>query len=265
MSGSGLIFALLAIGIPMAILIGIAIDARNYLFNSLLRKVSAEIGGTFVRGGPLQPPTIRMPIGRVPALVAFWVGPQRIEPVGMFRALRTPAATGVVEIEHKLWGNRIIGPPRVSIGDQEFEERFRIYATSAPDAVRLLTEGMRRTLEKLAVMGKVRAAFRPKLIEISVAAEDWDTFTARQFVELAVEAARPELGPEAVAANIGDIEWIEDVEPESPTCQVCATALEDSVVRCRRCRTPHHAECWEYSGICATFSCGCRKAVKGRF
>jgi hypothetical protein len=39
------------------------------------------------------------------------------------------------------------------------------------------------------------------------------------------------------------------------TCQVCATPMEDRVVWCRRCRTPHHLECWVYTGMCSTFGC----------
>jgi hypothetical protein len=39
------------------------------------------------------------------------------------------------------------------------------------------------------------------------------------------------------------------------TCQVCATAMDDRVVWCRRCRTPHHQECWIYTGMCSTFGC----------
>jgi hypothetical protein len=27
------------------------------------------------------------------------------------------------------------------------------------------------------------------------------------------------------------------------------------MVLCRRCRTPHHHECWEYYGSCAIYGC----------
>ena len=39
------------------------------------------------------------------------------------------------------------------------------------------------------------------------------------------------------------------------TCQVCATEMEERIVWCRRCRTPHHRECWIYTGMCSTFGC----------
>lgn len=39
-------------------------------------------------------------------------------------------------------------------------------------------------------------------------------------------------------------------------CQVCGTALEGKVVRCTRCATLHHEDCWHFNGQCATFACG---------
>ncbi len=39
------------------------------------------------------------------------------------------------------------------------------------------------------------------------------------------------------------------------TCQVCGDPMEERIVWCRKCRTPHHRECWIYTGMCATFGC----------
>lgn len=38
-------------------------------------------------------------------------------------------------------------------------------------------------------------------------------------------------------------------------CPVCACPIEGDPVTCPRCATPHHADCWEYSGGCAIFGC----------
>jgi len=44
---------------------------------------------------------------------------------------------------------------------------------------------------------------------------------------------------------------------EDPVCQVCGSKIPaDGRVYCRKCRTPHHKECWEYNGKCSTFGCG---------
>ena len=52
--------------------------------------------------------------------------------------------------------------------------------------------------------------------------------------------------PASAAAEAGD-----------PTCQVCGAKIPIDVrVYCRRCRTPHHKDCWEFNGQCSTYACG---------
>lgn len=41
----------------------------------------------------------------------------------------------------------------------------------------------------------------------------------------------------------------------TPCCRVCGTELVDGLVTCERCQTPHHKDCWEYWGRCATYGC----------
>ncbi len=44
---------------------------------------------------------------------------------------------------------------------------------------------------------------------------------------------------------------------EDPVCQVCgAPVSKEGRVYCRRCRTPHHKDCWEFNGQCSTYACG---------
>jgi hypothetical protein len=42
-------------------------------------------------------------------------------------------------------------------------------------------------------------------------------------------------------------------------CQVCGGAMVVELVRCARCRTPHHDDCWSYAGRCSTYGCGSRE------
>jgi hypothetical protein len=62
------------------------------------------------------------------------------------------------------------------------------------------------------------------------------------------------------------IEIIDD-RPEDPTrcpvCQVCGVEItEDVRVYCRRCRTPHHVDCWSFNDGCSTYACGEKKFTK---
>lgn len=38
-------------------------------------------------------------------------------------------------------------------------------------------------------------------------------------------------------------------------CPVCGSSMVARIVYCRKCRTPHHEECWNYAGQCSVFGC----------
>lgn len=38
-------------------------------------------------------------------------------------------------------------------------------------------------------------------------------------------------------------------------CQVCGEDILSDMVFCRRCKTPHHLDCWQYNGSCSIFGC----------
>lgn len=47
------------------------------------------------------------------------------------------------------------------------------------------------------------------------------------------------------------------------SCQVCGERITQAdVVFCERCRTPHHADCWNYYGACAVYACGCKRTAR---
>jgi hypothetical protein len=57
------------------------------------------------------------------------------------------------------------------------------------------------------------------------------------------------------------IEILEDAPAENAAaqvvCPICGSKIaEEAKVVCRRCRTPHHEDCWEFNGRCSTYACG---------
>lgn len=48
---------------------------------------------------------------------------------------------------------------------------------------------------------------------------------------------------------------------EGARCPVCASDLTGAVVTCTSCATPHHADCFSFSAVCATYACGSSAAV----
>lgn len=68
-----------------------------------------------------------------------------------------------------------------------------------------------------------------------------------------------ELFDQAMLTQSDDIEFLNPVEVqviEDPKCQVCGDRIGGNIVFCVRCRTAHCKECWEYTGVCATYACG---------
>ena len=57
-----------------------------------------------------------------------------------------------------------------------------------------------------------------------------------------------------------DAELIEVLEVHLPetiaACRVCGERILLDRIECRRCETPHHKDCWDYNGRCATYACG---------
>ena len=75
--------------------------------------------------------------------------------------------------------------------------------------------------------------------------------TARDFVEAILETG-----------HAPGIEWVEGASPGTGECQVCGAELRAGVVLCASCRTPHHEDCWRYTGECSTFACRERRFVR---
>ena len=42
---------------------------------------------------------------------------------------------------------------------------------------------------------------------------------------------------------------------DKPKCTICGDTIVADMVFCRRCKTPHHGECWHYIGGCSIFAC----------
>ena len=42
---------------------------------------------------------------------------------------------------------------------------------------------------------------------------------------------------------------------EEVVCPICTGTIEEDLVLCSSCQSPHCRECWQYNGRCATFAC----------
>ena len=159
------------------------------------------------------------------------------------------------------------GLVRVATGESEFDRRTRILASDATFARDVLDPSARRALTDLREL------------------------LANDHVHLSASASRIFLRKRGVVRDLPDLSlfarlcdavydrllviWerengieildeTDPLEPEGTKCQVCSHPMAaDASVRCRRCRTPHHTDCWDFNGGCATFACGEKQWLKG--
>lgn len=170
-----------------------------------------------------------------------------------------------IEIGPAVSGDSAESPPpglvrMVSTGDADFDRRTRILASDA-EVVRTILDGpTRRVVEDLRgllandhvhwsasgsrILVRKRGVVRD-LPELSLFARLCDALYDRLLF-----AWERENGIEI-------LEGPPEPSDDAPRCQVCSHPItSDARVRCRRCRTPHHPDCWDFNGGCATFACG---------
>lgn len=56
------------------------------------------------------------------------------------------------------------------------------------------------------------------------------------------------------------IEKTTESAEQKPTCQVCGKAfdIDTAIVRCSKCKTFHHLDCWQFSRGCSVYACNGR-------
>jgi hypothetical protein len=67
-----------------------------------------------------------------------------------------------------------------------------------------------------------------------------------------------ELYDQCMLAKATGIQFLHTDEAQPLTnviCKVCGEEIQDQMVVCRRCKTPHHLDCWQYTGACSVFGC----------
>jgi len=153
-----------------------------------------------------------------------------------------------------------MGGDGVSIGDPDFEAAYIVRADDphfarsllGPEARILIEEGRRIGAGGRLRINVDRHRLRVRKEEPLSSPRDLAAF-ARVGLGL-LQRVR-----EAVE-SLQAVQYFDAPMPASrPHCPVCAGEVIDRRVECRRCHTPHHRECWDYTGTCSVFACGERR------
>ena len=164
-------------------------------------------------------------------------------------------------------------PPRgtrpVLTGDLEFDRGFIVRSNDPEMARDFLREPARRGLaglHRLGPPGGMLLSINPERMLVQV-----DRNLGLGFDGLAA-AVREALGLHdaliaGVATKMSEGVSVIDSGPASasdsgpPVCKVCGGLIElGPRMTCRRCKAPHHRDCWEFIGSCSIFGCNGREA-----
>ncbi len=143
--------------------------------------------------------------------------------------------------------------PQASV-DREIDALYDIRSEPDDFAKRIFNAETSTRLRSLGRRGSLRLLVAPALITIRV---DNATPGDREMAKLGEDLIEAVIEVFHAARAAGRAEATDD----SGRCLICGTALKGKVVRCAKCATPHHAECWSFNGRCATYACGSAERV----
>jgi hypothetical protein len=157
---------------------------------------------------------------------------------------------------------RYLNVDDIQVGDAEFDPRWVVKSDDPAFAKEFLDARTRQAVEDLrSLVGNDRllvslngSRLMIRKQEILSAFDDLVVFAelASHVCDRVLRFWQRESGIEIMDEPAGVA-----AEAVDPTCQVCGSKIPaDLRVYCRRCRTPHHKDCWEFNGQCSTYACG---------
>jgi hypothetical protein len=152
---------------------------------------------------------------------------------------------------------KLIGMEDVEIGSPAFDQQYIIKGDSRAALRNLLSPGVQQQIERLRHFlgnGSIYVSFNRRELLVKKLSYIRDYPTLQEFTQLAIQ-----LYDQAALTAEQGIEFVQNAAPPKLTeavCQICGEKIQDDVVFCRRCRTPHHRDCWDYYGACSTYGCG---------
>jgi Prokaryotic RING finger family 1 len=255
------------------VVLGIAALIASWIWQIVLtrrrRAVYASAFGreqaTIHMGRSVEDDRIDLPGPPCPASIRFHhLRDNRQRPYTEFIAScpERPGALRISSPEQHALLNQYYGGRDVIIGDAEFDHRFLIQSNPIEMAADYLDGRSREAIRELNRHGRepFLLQIRPGHLLVRVPTRIQQGADLSRFIGLCYELVM-RLGVSMPAGVTLD----EAVLTGEARCPVCGTHIEDGRrVACRKCATPHHAECWAYNDGCSTFACGGRRMRRSR-
>lgn len=148
---------------------------------------------------------------------------------------------------------RSAGIADFEIGDRAFDDAYCVRTSDEKSARAVVTPAVCNAMMVLEKYFHATLLVTPTLLALSARGLRYDRGEIEALMTAAVRIFDSLRLPEresvlvvSATQSIGEA-----------TCKVCGTAMASgAVVRCAKCATPHHRDCWQFNGRCAVFACG---------
>jgi hypothetical protein len=150
-----------------------------------------------------------------------------------------------------------IGVKDLQVGDGEFDERFEVWGLDEGFVRKRLSREIRGLLLQTDRRWDFLLRLSPEQLSIRARVLPVERFQVETLAGIAYQILDL-LGLSSPADFV--LSTVQERLDDETRCPVCGTPLSrGSIVRCSKCRAAHHADCWQFNGLCATFACGGRE------
>jgi hypothetical protein len=230
-------------------------SARFDRWNSALAAVAQRFSGTLSRGGWFSNPHVRLPYGTTYSRLSVYslpaaAGRKCLEMIIQWSDVQHHVAL-VPRVTRRQIAVDLRGLSELEFDWEDFRLRWNVWADDGEEARLLLSSGVRGQLERIS------RAPDPGWLVVRKVWESSRAHDLEQFVEMCLG-----LYDQFQLTKTEGIEFLHTDEAqiiEHANCRICGEEMNSEIVICRRCQTPHHRDCWEYAGGCATY--GCRETI----
>jgi len=243
-------------------------QARTSSLNEAYQQLARRYGGRCTLGNWFSRPSTRFVRNGVQVLVDIYStggkNPTYYTQVHMSWA----DATFRCEVfPEGIWARmgRFLGMEDIQIGSPSFDPRY-IIRGSDPAAIRtFLSQTVQWQIERLRKFlnnDDIYVLVGRGTLFVKKRSMIRDAGRLIQLVEMCLA-----LHEQAAMTQTVGIEFTDDATAQPITealCQICGEEIDQDMVFCRRCKTPHHQDCWQYYGCCSTYGCQERKYITPR-
>ncbi len=255
----------LAVFLLIVILVGVTMTmaSQTHLgaerWSRAFQMLARRHGGRYVSGGWLGRPSVRFRYGGASVLVDLFQGgrPRRMYLQVSFsfpdKGLRCEAFPRRFTSRETPFRDM----HDVQVGAASFDAEYLVRCASRDQARRFFSDGVQLQMNRIRyLLGNDNVYVSASGGRLLVKKELPRHGALDQIDDLVGWAL--ELYDQAMLTRSAAIEFIDHQTLQGIdrcVCMVCGDELSDDVVLCRRCKTPHHRDCWLYYGACSTYGC----------